>query len=90
MFDNVVSWNPSDDAGCLADDIRFRIAWENAMQDPAPDEAELDAIYQWVDTHRWKTKMYGTDLIRPAHNPRSVFISPRLLAEYKARGIIKA
>ena len=69
--------------------IRYRIAWENAMQDPAPDEAELDAIYDWVDTYRWKTKMYITGTVRPAANPRAMFIPPRLLEEYKTRGIIK-
>lgn len=84
------TWNPSNDAGCAADEMQNRIAWENAMQDPAPDEAELDAIYNWVDTYRWKTKMYGSEEFYPAANPRAMFISLRLLAEYKARGIVKA
>ncbi len=83
------TWNPSDVAGCAANMMRYRLAWENAMRDPIPDEAELDAIYQWVDTYRWKTKMYGTNEVRPAANPRAMFISPRLLEEYKSRGIVR-
>jgi hypothetical protein len=84
------TWNPSNDVGCAADQMQNRIAWENAMCDPVPDEAELDAIHDWVDTYRWKIKNDTTGIARPAANPRAMFISPRLLEEYKARGIIKA
>lgn len=77
-------WYPDARAGLGASLMQERIAWENACQDPAPDDAELDAINSWVNTNRASYRS-NSDTV----DARSMFLSPRLKAEYQRQGLIR-
>lgn len=78
------TWYPDARAYLGASLMQERIAWENACQDPAPDDAELDAINSWVNTNRASYRSNSKPV-----DARAMFLSPRLKAEYQKQRLIR-
>jgi len=75
------TWNPSISVWWYIVGSGTHLAWENACRNPRITTTELDEIYAWVMTN---TRSPPADLPRP----ETMFLPPRLRAEYEERGLI--
>jgi len=76
-----INWNPCVWAESYIIGTGTYLAWENACRNPRITRTELDELHAWVMAN---TPNSPADLPRP----ETMFLPPRLRAEYEARGLI--